>query len=568
MADIFLSYASRDRDRVRPLVEAFEQQGWTVWWDRRIAPGQTWHQAIQESLDGARCVVVVWSQHSIKSDWVIVEAEEGKGRGTLIPVLIDDVKPPLSFRLIQAARLLDWQGAAAHPEWDFLLDTIKTVIGAPAPPQDTNQPRPRVDTPTEPVIERGAESPLTMAGAGEPAMAAEPLVEPDRKLPAPPVPINRLSPPREKRPSASLNEEPIPQPIATAAATQDRLVTTPPRRADEQITPRRSEPSALPRRWLLLGGTTVMLIAIVFISIWRRSSNDNGAKNEQPTPSAAPVATSASEEFNVVTLDASGKMVAPRPGKAQYFTEDLGDNVKLELVALPGGTFNMGSPNNEANRDADESPQHQVTVRPFWMGKYEVTQAQWRVAAGWPKLKTDLTPAPSNFKGDDLPVEKVSWDAAMEFCSRLSRKTGKKYRLPSEAEWEYAARAGTTTPFAFGETITPEIVNYDGNHPYAAAPKGRSRQMTVSVGSLGAANAFGLLDMHGNVWEWCLDVWRPNYQGAPTDGGAWLGDDGGRSRVMRGGSWNYYALGCRAASRGKHTPDYSKDYIGLRVVSQ
>jgi formylglycine-generating enzyme required for sulfatase activity len=245
--------------------------------------------------------------------------------------------------------------------------------------------------------------------------------------------------------------------------------------------------------------------------------------------------------------------------------EDLGGGVTLEMVEIPAGKFTMGSPGNEADRSSDEGPQHQVSVPSFYIGKFEVTQAQWRAVAGLPKDQTDLNPDPSYFKGNDRPVENVSWWEAMEFCTRLSRKTGKTYRLPTEAEWEYACRAVTTTPFAFGDTITPDIVNYDGNYPYASAAKGTYRQSTVDVGSLGVANGFGLYDMHGNVWEWCMDNWHGNYDGAPRDGSEWKGGDSSY-RVLRGGSWGYYGDSCRAANRNWYTPALRVNFIGFRLV--
>jgi formylglycine-generating enzyme required for sulfatase activity len=198
------------------------------------------------------------------------------------------------------------------------------------------------------------------------------------------------------------------------------------------------------------------------------------------------------------------------------------------------------------------------------MGKYAVTQAQWRVVAGWQEVRRKLDPAPSFAKGDDLPVEKVSWEDAMEFCARLAQKTNRPYRLPSESEWEYACRAGTTTPFAFGETITTEFVNYDGKLPYGEAPKGECRG-TVPVGSLGAANAFGLYDMHGNVWEWCQDVWHSNYQGAPIDGSAWV-RNGDTRRIRRGGSWSSSGFSCRATYRTCKEPGERFYFLGFRVV--
>ncbi len=200
------------------------------------------------------------------------------------------------------------------------------------------------------------------------------------------------------------------------------------------------------------------------------------------------------------------------------------------------------------------------------MGKFEVTQAQWRAVAGLPKVNRDLNANPSNFKGDDLPVEQVSWEEAVEFCARLTNKTGKTYRLPSEAEWEYACRAGTTTPFAFGETITPELVNYGGNYLYGSAAKGEYRQKTTPVGSLEVANGFGLYDMHGNVWEWCADPWHENYNGAPGDGSIWEANSDKSYRVLRGGSWYTDGANCRSADRLWLTPDNRGLGLGFRVV--
>ncbi len=221
----------------------------------------------------------------------------------------------------------------------------------------------------------------------------------------------------------------------------------------------------------------------------------------------------------------------------------------------------MGSSKEEKNRYKSEEPCHKVRVPAFYMGKYQVTQEQWRAIMG---------NNPSYFgkelivkKRGRLPVEQVSWQDAVEFCRKLSAKTGKEYRLPSEAEWEYACRANTTTPFAFGETITAEFVNYDGNNPYGEAPKGIYRAKTIPVGSLGVANRFGLYDMHGNVWEWCEDTWHDSYHGAPDDGSAWV-SGGGKYHVLRGGSWNYYAYFCRAAFRNHYVNDWN--HYGFRVV--
>jgi formylglycine-generating enzyme required for sulfatase activity len=200
------------------------------------------------------------------------------------------------------------------------------------------------------------------------------------------------------------------------------------------------------------------------------------------------------------------------------------------------------------------------------MGKFPVTQAQWQAVASLPKVNIDLKANPSGFKGAKRPVEQVSWNDAVEFCRRLSKATGREYRLPSEAEWEYACRAGTTTPFHFGETITTDLANYDGDYTYGSGSKGQYREQTTDVGSF-PANAFGLHDMHGNVWEWCQDTRHENYNGAPTDGSAWVDENANQnSMILRGGSWSTNPRVCRSAYRSYSVADLRNYSLGFRVV--
>jgi formylglycine-generating enzyme required for sulfatase activity len=288
-------------------------------------------------------------------------------------------------------------------------------------------------------------------------------------------------------------------------------------------------------------------------------------------------------EFDVVTVDANGQEINRVRRQTQYFTEDLGNGVTLEMVYIPGGRFMMGSPEEEGSNS--EQPQHEVTVEPFFMGKYPITQAQWRAIASRADLKVErgfnpnpnradvkakhnLDPNLPRFKdskdSDRRPVELVCWYNAAEFCQRLSKLTGREYCLPSEAEWEYACRAGTTTPFYFGDTITTNLANYKGS-TCANEPDAINRQETTPVGSF-PANTFGLYDMHGNVWEWCCDPGHENYLGAPTDGSVWEEDGDLFRPIVRGGSWLSYLLACRCASRESHTPILGYSTIGFRVV--
>jgi len=299
-------------------------------------------------------------------------------------------------------------------------------------------------------------------------------------------------------------------------------------------------------------------------------SGNSGNSGNSGTPSLPPLPTFF---FEVVSVDGRGKVTGREQRQATYQPVDLGQGVTLEMVGVPGGRFQMGSPADEG-RDY-ERPQHEVSVGPFWLGKYLVTQAQWRAVSALPRVKADLPTAPSKFSGENKPIELVSWNEAVEFCHRLSRSTGQTYRLPSEAEWEYACRAGTTTPFHFGETITTDLANYRGtgwnlgditySGNYGAGPKGEYREKTTEVGSF-PANAFGLYDMHGNVWEWCQDHWHDNYAGAPTDGSAWLSANEGANRLLRGGSWSNYPGSCRSAYRGRLARDLRHLVVGFRVV--
>ncbi len=293
-----------------------------------------------------------------------------------------------------------------------------------------------------------------------------------------------------------------------------------------------------------------------------------------------------------------GKLtIQHRTATKRRFFEPLAPGIDLEMVLVPGGSFLMGSPDDEPKRDKDESPQHLVTVPTFFMGCYPVTQAQWRVVANWESIQQNLDPSPSHFRGEQRPVEQISWYDAAEFCDRLAQRTQRSYRLPSEAEWEYACRAGTQTPFYFGETVSPNLANYDGNFMYGQSPSQRQitesnvriisfsekkmtqpqsqkrvdsqkeyRAETTTVANFNAPNAYGLCDMHGNVFEWCADHWHENYEGAPNDGSIWSSSQESADRVIRGGSW-YSSPGlCRSASRLQSSPGHRSLNNGFRVV--
>jgi formylglycine-generating enzyme required for sulfatase activity len=234
------------------------------------------------------------------------------------------------------------------------------------------------------------------------------------------------------------------------------------------------------------------------------------------------------------------------------FTNSLG----MRFVLIPAGSFMMGSPAREPQRFDDER-QHRVSIsRAFYMQITEVTQGQWYEVMG---------DNPSHFKncGDDCPVEKISWYDVQSFIRNLNQREGtKKYRLPTEAEWEYTCRAGTNTPFFFGECLSTDEANYDGNCPMPGCPKGRNREEPIPVANF-PPNAWGLYGMHGNVWEWCQDWYGPYPLDSVTDP---TGSPSGEKHVLRGGSWRCCAKCSRSANRGLGFPGCRNNYFGFRVA--
>jgi formylglycine-generating enzyme required for sulfatase activity/uncharacterized caspase-like protein len=298
--------------------------------------------------------------------------------------------------------------------------------------------------------------------------------------------------------------------------------------------------------------------------------------------------------FDAVTVDDKGVRNPPQRYRATVFTETLGSGVALDMVSIPAGSFTMGSPIDEPERQPNEGPQHHVTLAGFFIGASPVTQAQWAamVLAHPDRIRRELEPSPAFFRGVDLPVEGVTWSQAAEFCLRLSALTERAYRLPSEAEWEYACRADTTTPFNCGPTITAEVANYCGtggavcgfsdnrsvasevyngvtysSGAYGEGPVGVFRGTTTRPGTF-PPNRFGLYDMHGNVWEHCLDKWADSYADAPPDGSASLFGSPDAPRILRGGSWSHNPAICRSAYRDSIAPADPgwQGRIGFRVV--
>jgi formylglycine-generating enzyme required for sulfatase activity len=460
MSDIFLSYKSENREKAQIIADALEQKGFSVWWDPIIPPGRKFDEVIEEELNAAKCVVVLWSEKSVNSKWIRTEAAEGDRRGILIPVLIEDVTPPLAFRLIEAAKFIDWDGTVPNPEFDLLLGSVSKMLGkVPAP---------------ETEIQKTGDQEKEERKKTEIKKREEERLEEEKQ--------KRL----QKEEKDRLKKEKERQKDQRRGAIKDAIqnIHTVKRKVSKE-----------------------MIIAVVLI-------------------------------FSILLVGYWVFLIIDGP-------------FEMEFVLIPAGEFDMGSPSSEVGRDDDEGPVHHVTIpEPFYMSKYEITQKQWREVMG---------SNPSYFNGDNLPVENVSWNDVQEFIEKLNEREGTdKYRLPSEAEWEYTARAGTTTRYSFGddESELDEYGWYDENSNDETHPVGQKK-----------SNPWGLYDMHGNVVEWVQDENHYTYNGAPVDGSVW--EDGSDAlRVIRGGGWNLNARYSRSAIRNSDDPGDRSDNRGFRLLKE
>jgi formylglycine-generating enzyme required for sulfatase activity len=522
MSDIFLSYKSEDRQRAKIIAEALEQHGYSVWWDRIIPPGKTFDEVIEQELEVAKCVIVLWSKESVKSDWVKNEAREGARRHILIPVLIDEVKIPFEFKHIQAANLVDFQGMLPNPEFDLLLISIADIVGQP-PAQKLKIKESSINE-LKAQKRRNEESLQKEKEERERLKREEEQREIEEARKREQEAQERVRRQKEKEEQERLRREEAERKERErqrARQEEERLRIQ--KEEQERIAREREEFSVGER------GTSykkffaiALVLGVLVLGYWGLA----------PKPLTAPI---------IMTLP---------PDIEKNFTNSIG----MEFVLIPAGEFDMGSPSNEADRNDDEGPVHRVKIsNAFYMGKYEVTQNQWREVMGT---------SPSYFKGDNLPVENVSWNDVQEFVKKLNEKEGtNKYRLPSEAEWEYAVRAGTTTRYSFGDD---KSMLYDYAWYYGNSGDITGMGNTHEVGQK-KPNPWGLYDMHGNVLEWVQDSWHSDYNGAPTDGSAWESGNGS-DRVSRGNWMGAWTDCCRSAARSGYDPGATYYGLGFRLL--
>lgn len=610
MADIFISYADEDESRIRPVVEALEKLGWSVFWDRKIPPGHTWRDAIGAALESARAVVVAWSITSVKSRWVQEEADWGLHRSVLIPFFLEDVKPPLGFGAIQAADLTDWMGDPSHPGFQLLVGALSGLLG-------TTQPKRPAPPPAEPEFEKRR---IDAVAPGNAALGqsmdvfvqvrfpdSEYLSIKDWPLKSKPASVVQASKPTNVRyprnQEGKLNPAyltvKVVAPEFKVEGEAERKIEIVPKQFSDlisfQLTPRALgdqrimvqvydengvSVGELPvethvndrQKPIVREATIVVLDLNVLVLV--EPSGAEARTIEPPAPTKKPPGKSPAAKtglFSALSLlmvagaawmfvqQKSGQRpmdVQPAPvpqppaaaGPSDPSPGRFVNGVGMEFVLIPQGSFTMGS---HLGRASEKPPHHVDISQSFYLQTAEVSQGQWKKVMG---------NNPSFFKecGDDCPVEQVSWDDATEFIKKLNViESTDRYRLPTEAEWEYACRAGMTTEFSFGddETRLNEHAWYEGNSS-EATHRGKTKK----------PNLWGLYDMHGHVWEWVEDDWHDWYDGSPAGSQAWVAKPRDSRRVIRGGSWESVEFDCRSAARFGEQPGNRSFSLGFRAA--
>ena len=485
MSDVFISYSSADRARVKPLVDALEQLGWSVWWDRSVLPGETWDQVIQAALTDARCIIVLWSRHSIQSDWVWIEADEARRRGILVPASLDDVEIPFAFRRIQVANLVNWQGASSTSQFDELARAVTAVL-----------------------------SRATSAA-------------PERTV-------------RVEAASAQGNEN------RASVFTEGRRAA--PGSGENRGSRRNRESRANPRLTLVLIGAFLFIclagLAWYFVVSHRRENASGNLKQElrRTPPSPAPTSSVSSEAAPENTTQRLQPTQSP-PAPASSVPPQARKNSMDELVYvwIPPGKFTMGCSSGDRLCDPGEKPAHEVTItHGFWLGETEVTDVAYErfaKATGQKRYGASANP--------DLPVVNVNWYEANKYCEWAGM------RLPTEAEWEYAARANV---------IGPRYGNPDAIAWYRANSAGKTHLVRRKQ-----PNAWGLYDMLGNAWEWVADWYSDEYSQQQADIDP-VGPPSGEYRVMRGGCWANGLWGVRFSVRNHNDPTSRDNGFGFRCA--
>lgn len=527
--DVFLSYARKDRDLAENLFVELEKQGLEVWWDFGLLPGDEFAEKILGVIEISTLTVVLWSENSVKSRWVLSEADLADRNGSLFPVTLDGAPIPMPFSRIHAAHL-DWDDVAPNIE-DLTAQIVEAV-------KKKSVSKPRNQT--------------TEVEENQAVLARDALRSHAQNEP---VEENGVEPSESVRVNQALHDqlENLLSPLQKLHELENLSII----RKEAEIanqrpqTPTRIIMFAVALVGALAGVTTILTYADISPSdILQRVGWNAPYASLESTPSLDSEQSRSVEE----TLQS-----LVRPDSCQACPE---------MVLLNGGSFLMGSAETEESHRTNEGPLHRVTIgRPIYVSAYEITVDQWKVCSSQGPC---VERSEHNALLGDHPITYISWEDANIFANWLSEITGQTYRLLSESEWEYATRAGTRTAFSFGETITSNQVNYDARSVFGLGEVGEYVANTTTVGAY-PPNDFGLFDMHGNAGEWVMDCWNPSYISKPrsaTDTGLPWADGACYRRAVRGGNWAAPPVEVRSASRDFQTRTTRSAQIGFRVARE
>lgn len=553
MPDVFISYNREDRERASLIASALEAEGFSVWWDAALRAGETYDEVTEQNLRTAGAVVVLWSKRSSNSKWVRAEATVGERSSTLVPALIEDCERPIRFELVQTADLRHWRGDRADPHWRAFMQDVRTAIT-------------RRNTKAQPTAApAGADASFETTfwnsikdGKDRADFEAYLKRYPNGNFAA--LAHNRIAALARSTPPQS--SQPAPQPRQSV-----------PQAARSTVQPRAAAPApaAAPKKsgnGLLIAGVVAglaVLSGVAFMMLNKPDDAETVAESAPPVVEPpAEVASSAPEAADDVssggvdgvaaadaleeTVEAVAEPIVETPPVEETTPQPFRDCESCPLMTpLPGGVFTMGSPSSEPGHNAYEGPQREVTVKPFAIGVYELTEAEWQACVADGACKTK----PKSGEEPNLPALYLSWRDANDYVAWLSKKSGRKYRLPTEAEWEYAARGGATTAYWWGDSFD------------------RARVSSNAAGVVGAfsANAFGLYDVAANAREWVADCYVNNFAKAPVDGSAVTDGDCGK-RVIRGGAWLSAPVDMRVANRSRIDIGVRARYMGVRLAAE
>lgn len=609
---IFISYNREDQHRARAIAEALQAEGLSVWWDSNLRAGESYDEVTEKNLREAGAVVVLWSERSVNSKWVRAEATVGERFSKLVPVMIDECERPLRFELVQTADLTRWHGDRTDPNWRDFTQSVKSALGhaEQAPSLQTSAPPSSgagdvtIENTFWTSIKDGSErsdfeaylkrypdghfSDLARNRLAALDRAAQQARRPAAPRPqAPTEAAQRQARPPQRQAisqrsaapqSAAAKPAPAPQQkksgagffiligvaivvIGAAAAgyfmfsgKKDRDDVAEAAGSNEEtasITPEAgldSDSAESLDADLDLAATEEATAALDEGQVEAASLDGDAAASDAQDEELALDGTEAAEVSETAADEPAGETaeVAVAQGPGDVFADC---DICPQMAILPAGTFVMGSPDDEAGRYPYEGPQHEVSIKAFAIGVHEVTFDQWAACVEDGGCR-GYRPGDAGFGRGSRPALYISWRDAQAYVEWLSRKTGRSYRLPTEAEWEYAARGGETSAYWWGGSFDRTKAALGG---------------TVEVGTL-PANGFGLHEILGNAGEWVQDCYLNNFAETPTDGTAATSGDCGR-RVVRGGSWRGEPRELRSANRSRITATVRDRSLGLRVAA-